>query len=473
MSPCTKTWRGSSLTDARLSGLPAYVSLSRLTMRQLRDWRVDVTKLDPMNPAPPVTSNVSRCIHEHDTLQQTPGKEPNCAAVSQPVTHGQCGMDPGMLRALVLVNKAPGVSPGQRFRIEQWEPHLRKEHGIDVEYRPFESPALTRVLYQNGKATEKAVLLLRDTVRRRSIVGSVRGYDAVIIYREAALMGPPVYEWLISRSGVPILYDFDDAIWTAPRRAMVSTNDAFRALKFAGKTATICRLANAVTVGNEYLASWARKHNAQVQVVPTSIELAAYPVQPPLPTEEPFTIVWSGTFSTLEHLELARVPLERLAKRRAVRLNVICDRPLSRPIAGVDTRFIAWRADAEARTIGTGHVGIMPLPDEEFTRGKCGCKALQYMAAGRVAVASPVGVNSDIIRHGESGFLASSEDEWTDILEQLASSKSLRDRVASVGRKTVEERFSAERSAALFAKAIRVAVGGVRKASSAAAAGAL
>jgi glycosyltransferase involved in cell wall biosynthesis len=359
-----------------------------------------------------------------------------------------------MLRALVLVNKAPGLAPGQRFRIEQWEPYLRREHGIAVEYRPFESPALTRVLYENGKAVEKTARVLRDTARRRSVVASARAYDVVVIYREAALIGPPVYEWLLSRNGVPIVYDFDDAIWTLPKRTTVSNNDAFRVLKFSGKTATICRLASVVTVGNEYLASWARRHNGAVHVVPTSIELGTYPAQPPPEHDEPFTVVWSGTFSTLVHLELGRAPLERLARRRPVRLNVICDRPLARPIAGVDTRFIPWRADAEAQAIGTGHVGIMPLPDDEFSRGKCGCKALQYMAAGRVAVASPIGVNSDIIRHGENGFLASSENDWVDILERLAQTRFLRERVAAAGRRTVQERFSAERSAMLFARAI-------------------
>lgn len=362
-----------------------------------------------------------------------------------------------MLRALVLVNKRRGIAPGQRFRIEQWEPHLRDEHGITIEYQPFESPALTRVLYENGRAMEKAVLVLRDTIRRRSIVPFARKHDVVIIYREAGLIGPPIYEWLISRTEVPIVYDFDDAIWAPPKRTTVSTNDAFRILKFSSKTAAICRMANVVTVGNEYLASWARKHNEEVHVVPTSIDLGAYPVQPPVPDDEPFTIVWSGTFSTLGHLELARVPLERLAQRRSVRLNVICDRPLARAIAGVDTRFIPWQADAEARSIGTGHVGIMPLPDDDFTRGKCGCKALQYMAAGRVAVASPVGVNSDIIQDGENGFLVSSEEAWVETLEELATSKALCERVAAAGRRAVEQRFSAERSAALFARAIRSA----------------
>jgi glycosyltransferase involved in cell wall biosynthesis len=365
-----------------------------------------------------------------------------------------------MLRAMVLVNKAPGLAPGQRFRIEQWDAYLRREHGIVVEYQPFESPRLTRVLYENGRAIEKAALVLRDAVRRRSIVRAARSHDVIVIYREAALLGPPLYEWLLSRTRVPIVYDFDDAIWALPKRTSVRINDAFRVLKFTGKTATICRLANAVTVGNEYLASWAREHNPEVHVVPTSIELTAYPAQPPPLHDSPFTVVWSGTFSTLVHLEMARRPLEQLARRRAVRLNVICDRPIARPIAGVDTRFIPWRADAEAQSIATGHVGIMPLPDDEITRGKCGCKALQYMAAGRVAVAARIGVNSDIITHGENGFLASSDDEWVEILDLLANSGPLRERVAAAGRNTVKERFSAERSAALFARAIRRAVRG-------------
>ncbi len=363
-----------------------------------------------------------------------------------------------MLRALVVANKAPGVAPGQRFRIEQWEPHLRAEHGIAVEYDAFESPALTRVLYENGRAAEKALLLLRDTLRRRSVVETARRHDVVVLYREAALMGPPLFEWLIARTGVPIVYDFDDAIWTAPRRTAVSTNDAFRVLKFSGKTSAICKWAAAITVGNEYLAAWARRRNGHVHVVPTSIDLGAYPLQPPLPQSEPFTVVWSGTFSTLGHLETARTALEELAKRRPVRLHVICDRPLDPPVAGVETRFIPWSADSEARSIGTGHVGIMPMPDDEFARGKCACKALQYMAAGRPAVVAPVGVNTDIVRHRDNGFLAGSTKEWVDVLDELASSEALRERIAVAGRRTVEEGFSAERSATLFAGAIHAAM---------------
>jgi glycosyltransferase involved in cell wall biosynthesis len=365
-----------------------------------------------------------------------------------------------MLRALVVANKAPGVAPGQRFRIEQWEPHLRDRHGITLEYAAFESPALTRVLYESGKVAEKAFLLLRDALRRRSVVESARRHDVVVLYREAALIGPPLYEWLIARTRVPIVFDFDDAIWTAPRRTAVSANDAFRALKFSGKTAKICELATVVTVGNQYLAAWARTHNERVHVVPTSIDLAAYPVQPALAASEPFTVVWSGTFSTLAHLETARAALEGLARRRPVRLHVICDRPFEPPIAGVETHFIPWKAADEARAIGTAHVGIMPMPDDEFARGKCGCKALQYMAAGRPAVVSPVGVNTDIVRHRENGLLARSTEEWIDALDELASSEALRDRIAAAGRATVEAGYSSTASASRFARAVHEALGG-------------
>jgi glycosyltransferase involved in cell wall biosynthesis len=354
------------------------------------------------------------------------------------------------VRALVLVQKPVGVAPHQRFRIEQWEPHLRQAHGIELDYRPFESPSLTRVIYQNGRALEKALFLVWDALRRSGVVGAARSYDVVVILREAALIGPAIYERLLARSGVPIVYDFDDALWAPPKRTVLRANDAFRFLKFSSKTATIARLARVVTVGNEYLASFARRYNRAVHVVPTSIELAAYPAQPALPAGEPFTVVWSGTFSTLGHLELARAPLEELARRRPVCLNVICDRPLPRPFAGVKTRFIPWKAAEEARA--------MPLPDDEFARGKCACKALQYMAAGRVAVVSPVGINAEIIKDGANGFLATTDREWVSALDRLASSEEMRERVAAAGRSTVERGYSAERSAALFAAAVRAAL---------------
>ena len=363
-----------------------------------------------------------------------------------------------MIRLLALVQKAVGIAPGQRFRLEQWAPHLEARHGIRIDFLPFESPALTEVLYQPGSRVTKARLMLGDAVRRREVLAKARGYDGVVIYREVSLLGPAIYERLLARTGIPILYDFDDAIWLP---AVGTVNGAFARLRFVGKTRTICKLATTVVVGNAYLAAWSRQHCADVVVVPTSIELGKYPVLPPLPApsdEVPFTIVWTGTVSTLVHLELARRPVELLARRRKVRMRIVCSRPPERPFDGVETVFVPWRADSEAADLGPAHVGIMPLPDEAVARGKCGCKALQYMAVGRPVVIAPVGVNTDIVQSGRNGILATTDDEWVDALESLAASAELRARLAAAGRRTVEEGFSAEASAARFAEAVRSAV---------------
>jgi glycosyltransferase involved in cell wall biosynthesis len=364
------------------------------------------------------------------------------------------------VRLLALVQKPRGRAPNQRFRIEQWDRHLRDDHGVEVDLLPFESEALSAILYEPGRRAEKALLVLRDFVRRAGALGTARRYDGVLVLREAALLGPPVYEWLLARERIPLIYDFDDAIWTtAPEQ---TANSAYSWLHFRRKTATITRLAAAVTVGNAFLGRWASQFNRRVSIVPTSIDLDAYPVQPALPPpgpSRPFVIVWSGTFSTLAHLETVRPAIEALARRRPVCMRVICDRPPARPFAGATNDFVRWTAEREAVDIGHGHVGIMPLPDLEFMHGKCGCKALQYMGAGLPAIVSPIGVNADIVANGENGLFATAMDDWINALEALASSTDLRQRFARAGRATVEAGFSARTSAGKFAAAVRAALG--------------
>jgi len=356
-----------------------------------------------------------------------------------------------VIRVLALVPKAPGISPGQRFRLEQWAPHLLADHGIKLELCPFESPALTDVLYEPGRRFEKVGWLLRDTWRRRNVLALARAYDAVVIYREVSLLGPAIYEQLLAAAGVPLILDFDDAIWMPSAGGV---NGVFSRLRFASKTRTICNLSRAVVVGNEYLAAWARPHSRNVFVVPTSIELASYgPLVPPRDAD-PFTIVWTGSIATLRHLERARPAIEALGRRRAVRLRIICSRPPERPFAGVENVFVPWTAATESRDLGPAHVGIMPIPDDAFARGKCGCKALQYMGVAHPVVVSPVGVNAQIVRDGENGLHASTDAEWVEALEKLASSPELRERLGRAGRSTVERGFTSAASAALFAKAV-------------------
>lgn len=358
------------------------------------------------------------------------------------------------VRVLAFVQKRPGISPGQRFRLEQWAPHLAARHDIRLDFCAFESPRLTEVLYLPGHTLEKGVLMLRDFARRADAVRLARGYDAVVVYREASTLGPALWERVLSRLEVPFLLDFDDAIWMSPDAGPRAVNGVFSRLRFPGKTRKIALLASAVTVGNEFLARWARELNPNVHIVPTSIELAAYPVQAELESDDPFVIGWMGSHSTLINLEQVREAVERFGARRRTRFVTVCDRPLARPFANVENVFVPWSAEREAADLGRLHVGLMPLLDFPFAHGKCGCKALQYMAAGRPAVIAPIGVNSDIVRDGENGFLATTTDEWVQALERLAMSTDLRQRVALAGRQTVERGYSAVAAAAQFAASL-------------------
>lgn len=361
------------------------------------------------------------------------------------------------LRLLVLVSKAPGLSPGQRFRLEQWAPRALSQHDIELDFVPFESPALTTLLHQPGQRPKKAAWVLFDFARRLLPVLRARHYDGVVVFREAALLGPAIYERLLASLRVPIFFDFDDAIWHPSQ--ISKANGIFSKLHFFGKTSTICRLSSGVLAGNEYLASYARKVNANVFVVPTSIELDRYPVQPEASDPSRFVVVWSGSLSTLAHFEHARDALELLAKRRPVTVRIICNEPPARPIAGAENVFVPWTEHGEAEALGAAHVGIMPLPDNEFTRGKCGLKALQFMAVGRPVVMSPVGMNRDLVRSGENGYLAETTDEWVAAFERLADSAELRARIGAAGRKTVEDGYSAEVVSAIFARAVRQTLG--------------
>jgi glycosyltransferase involved in cell wall biosynthesis len=361
----------------------------------------------------------------------------------------------------VLASKPKGLAPGQRFRLEQWAPRVAANHGIEMDLEAFESPRLTELLYQPGHRPEKAAWVLYDFARRLKHVVASRRYDAVIVFREIALIGPAIYERALKLAGIPMFFDFDDAIWQHSVQ-ISKANGVFSKLHFYGKTATICRLSRGVLAGNEYLASYARKQNDNVFVIPTSIELDRYPVQPELTDPgraTPFVVAWSGSLHTLQHFEYAREALERLAQKRPLVVKVICNRPPERPIAGAENVFVPWSEAGEAEAVGSAHVGIMPLPDDPFTRGKCGLKALQFMATGRPVVVSPVGMNTDLIQSGENGVLATTTDEWLDALERLAAAGDVRRRMGTAGRKTIEDRYSAEVVSKRFADAVRQSLG--------------
>jgi hypothetical protein len=175
------------------------------------------------------------------------------------------------LRVLVLVPYPVASVPGQRFRIEQWQPRLAQD-GIDLEIAPMGDERLLRVLHATGRLVGKAVHLLRGLLSCRGDVRRATRYDVVVVYRAASIVGPAIVEpFLAGRR--PVVFDFDDAIFLTDTRP---ENRRFGWLKFAGKTATICRVSSHVVVGNQFLKSYATRHNKQVTIVPSSVDTDRY-----------------------------------------------------------------------------------------------------------------------------------------------------------------------------------------------------
>jgi glycosyltransferase involved in cell wall biosynthesis len=356
------------------------------------------------------------------------------------------------LDLLALVPYPLGTTPSQRFRLEQWAPLLASEHGIRVHWSPFADARLAALLTRPGHLAGKAARLALASVARLQDLPRARRHDVVLVHRAACLAGPAWLERVLARLGRPLVFDFDDAIWL---RHTSGANAFFDRLKFPGKTATLCRIASLVVAGCGYLADYARRHNERTVVVPTSIDTDAY--APRAHRENGRVVVgWTGSATSLTHLEAFAPVLRTLLAQRPVELRVLSTREPDLP--GVPAVFRRWTPQNEVEEIRAFDIGIKPMPDDPWARGKCPMKELQYLALGVPAVCSDVGTAGEAVRPGENGFLATTPDEWTDRLVRLVDDPALRTRMGEAGRRTVVERYSAAASARAFASAVRALV---------------
>ena len=234
------------------------------------------------------------------------------------------------------------------------------------------------------------------------------------------------------------VFDVDDAIYVRkPRRLGAPPGDS---VWRRGKFAATCRAVDVVAAGNDVLASVARTSARAVEVLPTSIDAGSYPATTAGPDDPP-TIVWIGSPENLVYLEMIRPALGRLAARHpTLRVRVICSAFPDWPDILVER--IAWSEATEAAALAAAHIGIMPLTDDEWARGKCAFKVLQYMAASLPCVASPVGANTEAVIDGVNGFHARGLEEWEQNLERLIESAPLRVRMGAAGHAHVTERYA-------------------------------
>lgn len=278
--------------------------------------------------------------------------------------------------------------------------------------------------------------LPQSSFGRLTIGRDLADADAVIVQRKL------LPRWAVSllRHRVRrLIFDFDDAVWMRDSYSARGFDDP----KLIRRFRTIVSASDMVVAGNDFLAAEAAKHTApnRVVVIPTCVEPTRYPVVSS--SREGFQLVWIGSQSTLRGLERFMEALSSIGRSvPGTRLKLICDRFLSVPDLPVEECL--WQEDTEATEIASADVGISWIPDDPWSRGKCGLKILQYQAAGLPVIANPVGVHSQMVRDGETGFIATTTAEWVTVVERLAADSMLRERLGSTGRKQVESRYSVE-----------------------------
>jgi glycosyltransferase involved in cell wall biosynthesis len=366
------------------------------------------------------------------------------------------------VRALLL-STLPREGPSARPRLYAYERHLR-DAGIEPEFAPLLSSRAARRFYAAG-APARAGRLARaaaGAVSRLARLLAAGRFDVVVVHRDLLPRGNRLALAALRRSGVPYVYDFDDAIYLSPRD-FVEDGETSRALMARGKDPAevedLVAGAAVVLAGNETLAGWAREHNPRVRVQPTPVDTDVFrPPTRPREIESSGVVGWVGSPTATYCLMALRAALGRVGHRHRYALRVVgAGERIEVP--GVPVRQSPWQLDTEVDDYRSIDVGLYPLPDNEWTRGKCGYKALVYMATGAVPVVSPVGVSEEIVEHGVRGFHASSDDEWAESIHRLLEDRELRTEMAVRGRAFVEERYSVRALHDGFVRAVRDAVG--------------
>lgn len=354
---------------------------------------------------------------------------------------------------VLVLTKYGRLGASSRMRFLQYLPWLH-EAGLQVTVQPLLSDELLQSRYKHGGY---GFSLLVAYARRLRALMLRQQFDVVWVEKEALPRWPLWFELALLR-GVPFVLDYDDAIF----HDYDQHRSPWVRRWFGRRIDGLMAKASLVVGGNSYLAQRARDAGAPwVEVVPTVIDMVRYPAHHTLRAAAVADglprVVWIGMAATVRYLQLIREPLQALAARQPFVLRVIGGGAVELPGVHVETE--SWGEATEVENISTCQVGVMPLQDSLWERGKCGYKLIQYMACSLPVVASGVGVNPEIVRSGENGFLANSPQEWVDALGKLLADAPLRAAMGTAGRYIVESEYCIQKTGPRTAQLLRMAAG--------------
>jgi glycosyltransferase involved in cell wall biosynthesis len=339
---------------------------------------------------------------------------------------------------ILALTKYSKLGASSRLRVFQYLDYLH-ERGDNITVAPLLTDNYLELLYSGHRPKWSQVL--GGYLRRVRELGAASGtFDLIWMEKELFPWFPALLEQLFRSQRAPCVVDYDDAIfhqydshWCLPVRYMLKH-----------KIDWVMAHADCVVVGNEYLASRARQAGAkQIKHLPTAVDLKRY-IAAPLQPAETLTIGWIGTPITAKYLQLIAPALRRVHEQVPIELMTVGSGDID---LGIPVRPVPWHESTEVESLNQFDVGIMPLHDGPFERGKCGYKLIQCMAVGRPVIASPVGANCQIIRHGINGYLASSIQDWADAMIKMSRDFSLLQDMGAAARKTVESQYSTQTTA--------------------------
>lgn len=354
-------------------------------------------------------------------------------------------------KILFIATHRKDRAPNQRYRFEQYLEWLESQ-GFQCELSFLLSEEDDKKFYSKGHYLTKAWLMFRHYQKRKFDLKRANEYDIIFIVREALMFGLTKFEVGFSKSRAKVIFDFDDAIWLNDTSV---ANQMFAWMKNPSKIKRSIAHADLIFAGNQYLADFAKRYNPQVQIVPTTVDTDVYVGKPKSLSRDQIVIGWSGSLTTIKHFDYAVPVLLRIKQKFGdkIRIKVIGDASFRNSALGV--QGIAWSKETELDELGEIDIGIMPLPDDEWARGKCGLKGLVYMSMEIPTIMSPVGVNSEIIQHGINGFLARTEADWMEQLSELIEKPELRKKLGKAGRQTVVAKYSVIANRELYLNSIR------------------
>lgn len=343
-----------------------------------------------------------------------------------------------MPKILFIAAHRPDRSPSQRYRFEQYFSFLR-EQGYECELSPIINETADKYFYSTGHFFRKLQITIQSAIQRLKDVWRANNYDIIFVQREAFMTGSTYFEKGFAKSNAKLVYDFDDSIWLMDTS---NANKKWEWMKSTKKTGRIMSVSDMIFAGNNYLFDYAKQFNSNVKVIPTTINTQLFKRKEDYKDNEKICIGWSGSITTIKHFEEAINILKKIKDKYKdkVYFKVLGDDTYENKALGI--KGLPWSSSTEIDVLSSFDIGIMPLPDNQWVKGKCGLKGLSYMSLEVPTIMSAVGVNTSIIAEGKNGFLAANDAEWFDKISALVDSFQLRKTIGDQGRKTVEKHYS-------------------------------